>query len=146
MKTPFLSSFCPSGFRSVVRFSPKILVPEIINWLALVVRNCIFNGHAIGCNAVSWAPAILPGSHITPQPQTAPGQAQSSPTSFVKPAPAVIISSRFGDTAKMHNHGPVRSRLKVTLIGCKMWRGLQMLAFGGVKSQPPCRIRQISSG
>lgn len=27
----------------------------------------IFNGHAIGCNAVSWAPAVLPGSLITPQ-------------------------------------------------------------------------------
>jgi hypothetical protein len=40
MKTPFLGSFCPFGFRSVVRFSPKNLVPEIINWLALVVRNC----------------------------------------------------------------------------------------------------------
>jgi hypothetical protein len=31
MKAPFLSSFCPSGFRSVVRFSLKNLVPEIIN-------------------------------------------------------------------------------------------------------------------
>ncbi|KAG5645327.1 GTPase-activating protein S13 [Asterophora parasitica] len=27
----------------------------------------IFNGHAIGCNAVSWAPASQPGSLITPQ-------------------------------------------------------------------------------
>lgn len=26
----------------------------------------IFNGHAIGCNAVSWAPATIPGSLITP--------------------------------------------------------------------------------
>lgn len=35
----------------------------------------IFNGHAIGCNAVSWAPAILPGSLITPQQmQNIPGQ------------------------------------------------------------------------
>ncbi|KAJ3754047.1 vesicle budding-related protein [Lentinula raphanica] len=34
----------------------------------------IFNGHAIGCNAVSWAPAILPGSLITPQQQSIPGQ------------------------------------------------------------------------
>ncbi|KAH7925722.1 WD40 repeat-like protein [Leucogyrophana mollusca] len=33
----------------------------------------IFNGHAIGCNAVSWAPATQPGSLI--QPSTAiPGQ------------------------------------------------------------------------
>jgi len=35
----------------------------------------IFNGHAVGCNAVSWAPAVLPGSLITPQQggqQTAP--------------------------------------------------------------------------
>src|SRR5262249_45520014 len=38
----------------------------------------IFNGHAIGCNAVSWAPAVVPGSLITPQPNTsaAPGQQQ----------------------------------------------------------------------
>jgi len=27
----------------------------------------IFNGHAIGCNAVSWAPATIPGSLIAPQ-------------------------------------------------------------------------------
>src|SRR5882724_8729730 len=35
----------------------------------------IFNGHAIGCNAVSWAPATLPGSLITTSQQqpTAPG-------------------------------------------------------------------------
>lgn len=30
----------------------------------------IFNGHAIGCNAVSWAPATLPGSLITPSQQS----------------------------------------------------------------------------
>ncbi|KAG2002307.1 protein transporter SEC13 [Coprinopsis cinerea AmutBmut pab1-1] len=40
----------------------------------------IFNGHAIGCNAVSWAPAVVPGSLITPQqPQAAPGQAPQQP-------------------------------------------------------------------
>jgi len=33
----------------------------------------IFNGHAIGCNAVSWAPAVLPGSLITPQQATPQG-------------------------------------------------------------------------
>lgn len=27
----------------------------------------IFNGHAIGCNAVSWSPPVLPGSLIIPQ-------------------------------------------------------------------------------
>ncbi|KAI5123014.1 hypothetical protein M0805_007635 [Coniferiporia weirii] len=32
----------------------------------------IFNGHAIGCNAVSWAPAVLPGSLITPQQPAQP--------------------------------------------------------------------------
>lgn len=36
----------------------------------------IFNGHAIGCNAVSWAPAVLPGSLITP---SLPSQAASQP-------------------------------------------------------------------
>jgi len=35
----------------------------------------IFNGHAIGCNAVSWAPAVQPGSLIMPQANTVPGQA-----------------------------------------------------------------------
>jgi protein transport protein SEC13 len=35
----------------------------------------IFNGHAIGCNAVSWAPATQPGSLITPhQNNSVPGQ------------------------------------------------------------------------
>jgi protein transport protein SEC13 len=35
----------------------------------------IFNGHAIGCNAVSWAPATQPGSLITLQQNNAlPGQ------------------------------------------------------------------------
>lgn len=28
----------------------------------------MFIGHAIGCNAVSWAPAVAPGSLIAPQP------------------------------------------------------------------------------
>lgn len=43
----------------------------------------IFNGHAIGCNAVSWAPAAQPGSLITPrQNNVVPGQ---------PPAPAPII-------------------------------------------------------
>ena len=44
----------------------------------------IFTAHAIGCNAVSWAPAILPGSLITPQqaPATAtiPNQPPTSAT------------------------------------------------------------------
>jgi len=49
----------------------------------------IFNGHAIGCNAVSWAPAVHPGSLITPQ-QTAPSQPgqQPSPTSVKRFASA----------------------------------------------------------
>ncbi|GAW07213.1 protein transporter SEC13 [Lentinula edodes] len=42
----------------------------------------IFNGHAIGCNAVSWAPAVIPGSLITPQQQSIPGQ--QSQTQSVK--------------------------------------------------------------
>ncbi|TFK22505.1 protein transporter SEC13 [Coprinopsis marcescibilis] len=46
----------------------------------------IFNGHAIGCNAVSWAPAVVPGSLITPQQaQSGPGQAQQhSSTPVIK--------------------------------------------------------------
>jgi protein transport protein SEC13 len=43
----------------------------------------IFNGHAIGCNAVSWAPAVLPGSLITPQQPGAP-QANPQATTGVK--------------------------------------------------------------
>lgn len=46
----------------------------------------IFNGHAIGCNAVSWAPATQPGSLITPQQaQNLPNQGgQHSSTPSVK--------------------------------------------------------------
>ncbi|EGN97378.1 hypothetical protein SERLA73DRAFT_184063 [Serpula lacrymans var. lacrymans S7.3] len=44
----------------------------------------IFNGHAIGCNAVSWAPATQPGSLIQPQQgSTAPGQ-PTAPSQSVK--------------------------------------------------------------
>ncbi|KAI0791245.1 protein transporter SEC13 [Abortiporus biennis] len=38
----------------------------------------IFIGHAIGCNAVSWAPAVQPGSLIAPQPTDASGQQPAS--------------------------------------------------------------------
>jgi protein transport protein SEC13 len=42
----------------------------------------IFNGHAIGCNAVSWAPATIPGSLISPQsPNSAGGIPSSQPGS-----------------------------------------------------------------
>ncbi|TFK18529.1 hypothetical protein FA15DRAFT_729414, partial [Coprinopsis marcescibilis] len=46
----------------------------------------IFKGHAIGCNAVSWAPALVPNSLITPQQaQSSPGQAQQhSSTPVIK--------------------------------------------------------------
>jgi len=43
----------------------------------------LFDGHAIGCNAVSWSPAILPGSLITPQ-QTQNAQGQPIPSPSVK--------------------------------------------------------------
>ncbi|KAF9074582.1 WD40-repeat-containing domain protein [Rhodocollybia butyracea] len=50
----------------------------------------IFNGHAIGCNAVSWAPAVLPGSLITSpqQQQSIPGQQQMQPQSIKRFASA----------------------------------------------------------
>jgi len=48
----------------------------------------IFTGHAIGCNAVSWAPAVVPGSLITPQAPIAPGQTPSSPFSIKRFATA----------------------------------------------------------
>ena len=38
----------------------------------------MFIGHAIGCNAVSWAPAVQPGSLIAPQPaESVPGQSSA---------------------------------------------------------------------
>lgn len=43
------------------------LCPDDGQWVA-----DIFNGHAIGCNAVSWAPAIHPGSLIQPHQPGAP--------------------------------------------------------------------------
>ena len=42
MKRPVLSSFRLSSFRSVIRFPSKILVPEILNLLTLVVHNCTY--------------------------------------------------------------------------------------------------------
>jgi len=40
----------------------------------------IFNAHASGCNAISWAPATLPGSLITPtQTSSASAQGQQQP-------------------------------------------------------------------
>jgi len=39
----------------------------------------MFNAHGIGCNAVSWSPAVQPGSLITPSQQL-PGQPPSSLT------------------------------------------------------------------
>ena len=36
MKTPF---FCPSNFRSIVRFSPNNLISEIFNLSTAVIRN-----------------------------------------------------------------------------------------------------------
>ena len=41
----------------------------------------MFIGHAIGCNAVSWAPAVQPGSLIAPQPaDSLPGQPAQAQT------------------------------------------------------------------
>jgi len=61
-----------------------------VNYIAVFVSKDdgqwgadIFNGHAIGCNAVSWAPATQPGSLISPQTQPLPNQPNPS-TSSVK--------------------------------------------------------------
>ena len=40
IKTLFLASIWPSGSKSVVSFRQKTRVPEIINWMSLIVRNC----------------------------------------------------------------------------------------------------------
>ncbi|KAH8113161.1 WD40 repeat-like protein [Phellopilus nigrolimitatus] len=59
----------------------------------------IFNGHAIGCNAVSWAPAVLPGSLITPQPP-APVPSQQQPGGASSPAaPTLPTAKRFASAA-----------------------------------------------
>lgn len=45
----------------------------------------IFVGHAIGSNAVSWAPAVQPGSLIAPQPvDSIPGQQANGSVQNVK--------------------------------------------------------------
>ncbi|TEB22856.1 hypothetical protein FA13DRAFT_1740515 [Coprinellus micaceus] len=44
----------------------------------------IFNGHAIGCNAVSWAPAVVPGSIIDPQQPSSAAHGQPLQPRVVK--------------------------------------------------------------
>ncbi|KAI0321734.1 vesicle budding-like protein [Amylostereum chailletii] len=44
----------------------------------------IFEAHAIGCNAVSWAPATRPGALIAPPPAVAPNQPAPGRTAPVK--------------------------------------------------------------
>ena len=44
----------------------------------------IFNGHGIGCNAVSWAPATVPGSLILPSQTTPPAIGQLATSNSVK--------------------------------------------------------------
>lgn len=39
----------------------------------------VFEAHAIGCNAVSWAPATRPGALITPTPGAIPGAPNQAP-------------------------------------------------------------------
>ena len=48
----------------------------------------VFEGHAIGCNAVSWAPAFQPGSLLVPQPSTIAGQPPAAPHSVKRFASA----------------------------------------------------------
>ena len=66
----FLLSKVPADLLHLRLFFYRIILTDDGTWGA-----DIFNGHAIGCNAVSWAPATLPGSLITPQQHqpTAPG-------------------------------------------------------------------------
>ena len=47
----------------------------------------IFTVHAIGCNAISWAPAIIPGSLITSQ--------QAPATATIPGQPPVSVSQTF---------------------------------------------------
>ena len=75
------------GKLSVLTFKSKHLPPVFHHCSVFVADRIsddgqwgadIFNGHAIGCNAVSWAPATQPGSLITPQTNTATGQPAAS--------------------------------------------------------------------
>jgi protein transport protein SEC13 len=45
----------------------------------------IFNGHAIGCNAVSWAPAMFPGSLISSNPNFRPANTNAPPNALNNP-------------------------------------------------------------
>ena len=53
-------------------------------------------------------------SHHNPKRRLAKPNLHPRLSSSAWPAPAVIISSRSGNTAKMHNHRPRRRRLEVT--------------------------------
>ena len=68
-------TFKSKSFSALTRRSPTYNnVPDDGTWGADV-----FEGHAIGCNAVSWAPAVQPGSLLVPQPSnTVPGQAPAA--------------------------------------------------------------------
>ena len=60
MKTPFLSSFCLSDLRTVHRFPPKNLVPEILNLLTLVVHNCTLEICCLLTQCVAYLSDVLP--------------------------------------------------------------------------------------
>ncbi|KAF9004643.1 vesicle budding-like protein [Cyathus striatus] len=66
----------------------------------------IFNGHAIGCNAVSWAPAVLPGSLITPTPQQPPSSTPSAPSASPTMSVKRFASAGCDNLVKIWGYNP----------------------------------------
>ena len=55
----------------------------------------MFEAHAIGVNAVSWAPAVIPGSLLSPSPPTAPAAPTTTTTTTTTAAASPAPVKRF---------------------------------------------------
>lgn len=53
----------------------------------------VFEAHAIGVNAVSWAPAVVPGSLLAPTPAAAPSSAHPATTTTANATPATTTTA-----------------------------------------------------
>jgi hypothetical protein len=108
----------------------------------------IFNGHAIGCNAVSWAPATIPGSLITPSSganlQTVSHTTKPTPfnpSSALLPRVAITLFG-FGGIGRTVRAGWRKKSWRVTPTGSGTWPGLQILGYPEITLQPPLRSGQ----
>jgi protein transport protein SEC13 len=95
----------------------------------------IFTGHAIGCNAVSWAPAVLPGSLITPQQAPGPGQTPNTSQTFS------VKRLALGEDCAGSLPGSKRKPWKATLTGSATSRGHRISASPAAISPLPRRIK-----